>query len=156
MQRQEVLSGVFRVHVCLPRRLWALANKEVGWARRGEGAQRTGQAGSHSPQVPPLNGSGGGMSAPQSGPARVGQKAQLGHLPLRTKVGCGEPLERREGSTCLSLVSPDVPAPPPCCLQVKTHLQAQTVAAIAVGHQHNHQVGPKGASVGGGAPAASL
>lgn len=25
-------------------------------------------------------------------------------------------------------------------LQVKTHLQAQTVAAIAVGHQHNHQV----------------
>uniref|UniRef100_A0A7M4FID9 Solute carrier family 25 member 34 n=1 Tax=Crocodylus porosus TaxID=8502 RepID=A0A7M4FID9_CROPO len=24
-------------------------------------------------------------------------------------------------------------------LQVKTHLQAQTVAAVAVGHQHNHQ-----------------
>lgn len=25
-------------------------------------------------------------------------------------------------------------------LQVKTHLQAQAVEAIAVGHQHNHQV----------------
>uniref|UniRef100_A0A8C8AV35 Solute carrier family 25 member 34 n=1 Tax=Otus sunia TaxID=257818 RepID=A0A8C8AV35_9STRI len=29
-------------------------------------------------------------------------------------------------------------------LQVKTHLQAQTLAAVAVGHQHNHEVSGDG------------
>lgn len=39
------------------------------------------------------------------------------------------------GVSSLSVVSP---------AQVKTHLQAQTLAAVAVGHQHNHEVSGDG------------
>lgn len=34
-----------------------------------------------------------------------------------------------------------------CPPQVKTHLQAQTLAAVAVGHQHNHEVRGDGGGV---------
>nr|XP_021150954.1 solute carrier family 25 member 34 [Columba livia] len=48
---------------------------------------------------------------------------------LRRDGGKPQPVQRGLGGVCHPVLSP----------QVKTHLQAQTLAAVAVGHQHNHE-----------------
>ena len=69
----------------------------------------------------------------------------IGRRQVRAQGGLGVRAQRGVPSTHTAPPgSPKFPSPGPVSplhAQVKTQLQAQTVAAMAVGHQHHHQVG---------------